>query len=263
MSEPPLSIAIVSHGQKDLIENLLASLALHRPERAFHVYVLENLKGQPAISPDEYDFPVTYWQNESSQSLSRNLNYIFQKLEEEGPYFCILNPDVVFVDEVFSQLIHEMETQGIDLAAPLIVDSEGNIQDSFRSFPTPFEIIARYLKLSHVQVQREELPKIVSPDWIAAIFMLMPSHVFSKIGGFDPKYPLYFEDVDFCLRAKIKGLNIGVVRDVQVVHDAQRSSHRKAAYLVKHLKSALRFFRSGVYRTFRKSSTSVPSNVIR
>lgn len=254
MSEPPLSIAVVSHGQKHLIENLLASLSTYLPGRAVHVYVLENLNGQPAIFPADYDFPVTYWQNEFPQSLSENLNQVFQRLEETDPYFCILNPDIVFVEEVFSPLIQTIETQEFDLIAPLIVDSEGKVQDSFRPFPRPLELVARYLKLSRLEYQREDLPEIVSPDWIAAMFMLMPAQVFSKIGGFDPNYPLYFEDVDFCLRGKIKGMNIGVLRDVRVIHDAQRTSHQKLEYLVKHLKSALRFYRSGVYRIYRKSA---------
>ncbi|MCB2178765.1 glycosyltransferase [bacterium] len=252
MAVPPLSIAVVSSGQKPLIENLLASLAQHRPERAFHVYVLENIKGQPVIIPSDYDFPVTYWQNESSLSLSKNLNQIFHRLEETDPYFCILNPDIVFVEEVFSTLIRTMESEQIDLAAPLIFDSRGEVQDSFRPFPRPVELVARYLKLSQLQYQRESLPEIISPDWIAAMFMLMPAQVYSRVGGFDPNYPLYFEDVDFCLRAKNKGMRIGVVRDVQVVHDAQRSSHQKVVYLIKHLKGAMRFFRSGVYRSYRR-----------
>ena len=222
-----------------------------------HVYVLENIKGQPAISPDGYDFPVTYWQNDIPKSLSENLNQIFQRLEETNPYFCILNPDIIFVEEVFSPLIQTIETQGMDLAAPLIVDSAGAVQDSFRPFPRPVELVARYLKLTRLEYQREDLPEIISPDWIAAMFMLMPSQVYSKIGGFDPKYPLYFEDVDFCLRGKIKGMKIGVLRDVRVVHNAQRTSHRKLEYLLKHLKSAVRFYRSGVYRSYRKSAVRV------
>ena len=64
----------------------------------------------------------------------------------------------------------------------------------------------------------------------------------------DEKYRLYFEDVDFCTRARLKGMKLLVDPQIQVRHDAQRSSRRKLYYLFLHTQSALRFFTSPVYR---------------
>lgn len=255
MSAPSLAISVISHGQKPLVEKLLASLVAFRPEMAFHVYVLENVQGAPEISPGAYDFPLTYWQNKSPLSLSENINLVFEKTQGTADFFCILNPDIVFMEEIFTPLIREMQSQQIDLIAPLIVDHTGAVQDSFRPFPKPLELALRYLKITKLEYQKENLPAVSYPDWIAAMFMLMPSSAFTEVGGFDPDYPLYFEDVDFCLRLRLKGMEIGVVRDVKLVHDAQRTSHRKLSYLFKHIISAVRFYRSEVYRQYQKGET--------
>jgi GT2 family glycosyltransferase len=84
------------------------------------------------------------------------------------------------------------------------------------------------------------------------MFWLMEAGVFRELGGMDERYRLYFEDVDFCARARLRGMNILVDTQVRVRHDAQRSSRRNPYYLILHIQSALRFFASPVYRRIRQ-----------
>ena len=78
--------------------------------------------------------------------------------------------------------------------------------------------------------------------------MLMASETFRSLSGFDEKYHLYFEDVDFCARAKLAGLKLLVDTNVRVFHDAQRASRNNIIYLLWHIQSAIRFFTSSVYK---------------
>jgi GT2 family glycosyltransferase len=64
----------------------------------------------------------------------------------------------------------------------------------------------------------------------------------------DERYRLYFEDVDFCTRARLKGMKLIVDSQAQVRHDARRSSRKSFYYLFLHTQSAVRFFTSPVYR---------------
>ena len=81
--------------------------------------------------------------------------------------------------------------------------------------------------------------------------MLMRRAAFSRLGGFDGRYHLYFEDVDLCTRARLDGMTILVDPSLRVSHDPRRRSRRVGQHLVWHVQSALRFFTSDVYRRAR------------
>jgi len=97
---------------------------------------------------------------------------------------------------------------------------------------------------------------LIYPDWIAAMFWLIPSDVYRAMEGMDKKYKLYFEDVDFCTRAKLRGLKLAVDSRLYVQHNAQRSSRSNIYYFSLHVRSALRFFLSHVYKQARRKYSS-------
>jgi len=252
-----ITIAIVSHEQASLVERLLKSLETHKPDLELMVVVLENKRNQPKINIGAYNFKINYLHNQAPESLSSNINRIFQLYGQHSDYFCILNPDILFEQEVFSGLIDAMKSHQIDIIAPLAVNTKGAIQDSFRALPKPKDIILRYLSLKKLNYDYESLPVVTSPDWIAAMFLLMPSKIFHEIGGFNPRYRLYFEDVDFCIRARLNNYSIGVIKSIKVTHDGQRASHRKPLYLYHHVISAIKFFLSKEYRAAKNISHAI------
>ena len=76
---------------------------------------------------------------------------------------------------------------------------------------------------------------------------MVPRGIFEKLQGLNQRYHLYYEDVDFCARARLAGCAILVSTRAKVIHQAQRDSHRKLRYLMWHLHSAVKFFTSGSY----------------
>lgn len=252
MKDSTLTIAIVSHAQSHLVRKLLTSLESYPPEIKTQLVVIENVSDDPEIQTKDDKLPLIYHRNDTIHSLSANINKAFRMGGDDFDYFCVLNPDIVFEEEVFTPLISVLEQHQVDVIAPLIVDSRGVIQDSFRPTPNPLELILRRLGLKQTIYEYDTLPEVSFPDWIGAMFMLMPSAVFREIGGFDPKFKLYLEDVDFCLRAWQKGFRVGVLKDARVIHDAQRESKRSIKFFLTHISSALKFFTSDVYRMWRK-----------
>jgi GT2 family glycosyltransferase len=80
------------------------------------------------------------------------------------------------------------------------------------------------------------------------MFMLMKSATYREIRGFDERYRLYFEDVEFCARARLAGLKLMVDTNVKIQHNAHRASRKEFIYLLWHLQSAIRFFTSPTYK---------------
>jgi GT2 family glycosyltransferase len=250
-NEPLITFSIVSHGDAPKITHLLASLQKYEPDTEhFQVILTDNL------GSDLPEFDSAFWEslqilrNQKPHGFAYNHNRAFEKAR--GTYFAILNPDLVFGKAVFDRLIATLETQNAHLIAPQIVDADGARQDSFRPLPSPAELIRRRLPGYHFESPKPDQNGFIHPDWIAAMFWLMPSNSYRTLNGMDEKFALYFEDVDFCTRARLRGMKVLVDSHVQVRHDAKRVSRRSLYYLVLHIKSAIQFFTSPVYRQARQ-----------
>ena len=278
-----LSISIVSHGQLELVQRLLRSLEAHRPQVPLQILVTENRGRDRLVLDHRTDLDVDLTVNPRRRGLAGNINAAFRLAmggqhgspdtdapAPTGPsggsssrdihpsssdaaagYFCVLNPDVVFLEDVFTPLIEDIRRGDGDIVAPRVEDKAGRIQDSARPLPSPWTILGRRLTLRPGTLANlGALP--ARPDWIAGLFLLMPSVLFRDLGGMDERYFLYFEDVDFCLRARLQGYRLFVDKGLRVVHQARRASRRNPRYLGQHLASAVRFFSSPVYRAARR-----------
>ena len=252
MYDHKLAIAIVSHHQEMLVLDLLKSLEVYQPDFDFEILILENTEFFPEKLKTKYGERFKILQNEKVLSLSENLNKLFALNASE--YFCILNPDVRFCEEVFENLMFSMQENSIDIIAPLVKNDAGHIEDSFRSIPRPDEIVMRRLfnKGKTIQVTPDE-NGLMYPEWIAGIFLLMKSETFRKLNGYNEKFRLYFEDVEFCMRARMAGFQLAVDTRNEIFHDARRESRIKAKYLRFHICSAAKFFFSLDYLKFLRT----------
>jgi N-acetylglucosaminyl-diphospho-decaprenol L-rhamnosyltransferase len=243
---PLLTISIVSHGDTPKILRLLESI--HRLEQAdsIQIIVTDNLGHDfPEIDHSPWSSLITL-RNESAVGFACNHNRAFRMAE--GKYFCVLNPDVVFEQAIMDHLVRQLEIFQTDIIAPLIVDSNEVIQDSFRALPTPLEVVLRRFPSYRFDSSIVGSSELIRPDWLSGIFLLMRSETYRGLGGMNEKYRLYFEDVEFCTRARLAGLKLAVDTRVRIQHDAQRASHRKLIYLLWHVQSAIRFFHSSIYK---------------
>ncbi len=78
--------------------------------------------------------------------------------------------------------------------------------------------------------------------------MLFTRDAFARVGGFDERYHLYYEDVDLCARMRLAGREVVFCPTVEIVHAARRESHRNLRFFAWHVQSMLRFFLSGPFR---------------
>ena len=244
-----LAISLISHGQAELAQRSLSTLANHTVGLDVQVIITHNLVEEGTFSMPGGAIEVQHVRNARPLGFARNHNQAFRLVS--GEYFCILNPDLVFVEDVFRPLIQDIQ-QGLgDIVAPLVFDPQGRQQDSFRTLPSPGELLLRRLAPKRGTEVRREGP-FLYPDWIAGMFLLMRSETYRRLGGLDEGYYLYFEDVDFGCRARLAGFRLAVDSRCRIVHQARRQSHRSLRYFLRHLHSTVRFFSSSVYRDARK-----------
>lgn len=249
---PLITISIVSHGDAVPLRDLLQTLARREAGPTLQLIITDNLGGDLLdLDPSPWH-SLTILRNHRPAGFASNHNAAFAQCG--GEYFCVLNPDVRFIQPVFSRLVDSLRAGQGAIVAPLIVDSSGAIQDSFRDLPSPLEIIGRRVRPGRGAPVVPADRRVLQVDWLAGTFMLCHHDTFARLNGFDSRYRLYFEDVDFCTRARLEGLPSIVNTQVRVQHDAKRSSRQPGRYLLWHLQSSLRFFSSPLYWRARNAA---------
>ena len=239
MSRPVLSLSIVSHGQIELVSLLLADIKMHCDAAAVEVILTVNIPEHLPVTPETFPFSLTVIQNLVPQGFGRNHNQAFR--QARGEFFGVINPDVRIGSDMFASLLAGLNLPSAGVVAPLVVNPLGAIENSARHFPTPLTILCKLFgRCQGADSLSGEAP--VDPDWVGGMFMLFRCDVYQQLGGFNEKYFLYYEDVDICARIWLNGLRVALIPEAKVTHEARRSSHQQAAYLLMHIRSMARFF---------------------
>lgn len=239
MSRPVLSLSIVSHGQIELVSLLLADIKMHCDAAAVEVILTVNIPEHLPVTPETFPFSLTVIQNLVPQGFGRNHNQAFR--QARGEFFGVINPDVRIGSDMFASLLAGLNLPSAGVVAPLVVNPLGAIENSARHFPTPLTILCKLFgRCQGADYFIGETP--VYPDWVGGMFMLFRCDVYQQLGGFNEKYFLYYEDVDICARIWLNGLRVALIPEAKVTHEARRSSHQQAAYLLMHIRSMARFF---------------------
>lgn len=222
-----------------MLKTLLADLDRHCKPHSLEILLTLNLAETLPFKVDDFSFPIIVIRNPAPLGFAANHNQAFAKAS--GQFFCVVNPDIRLNENIFPALLNCLQDTSVGVAAPLVVGEQGEIEDSARRFPTPFKILCKAFggcRGSDYAVKNE----MIFPDWVGGMFMLFRRETFAQVGGFDERYFLYYEDVDLCARLTLQEYKVALCPTAQVVHYAQRSSHRKLKYLKWHLTSMMRFF---------------------
>lgn len=236
--EPPLiTLSVVSHGQRALVENLVADLVRLQPRGVAKLILTINRPEDPPAGLAALPFETVILRNERARGFGANHNRAFR--ECATPWFAILNPDLHLVSDFFAASVRNA-ADAVALVAPSIVESTGVPADSSRRLLTPWQLVLRVLG-NRVPAGGDEV------DWLAGMCMLVRSRAFADVGGFDERFFLYLEDADLCLRLRLAGWSIRQTPEAQVVHAAQRASHRSFRYLRWHVASLLKHWLSPAF----------------
>jgi GT2 family glycosyltransferase len=144
--------------------------------------------------------------------------------DSRGEYILFLNPDTKILPGALEKILCLFsENEKIGVASPLLVDLAGKIQpDIFGSRRTPFSIIAeKFFAQKKQGILRDK--DIFEVDWVSGGAMLVRRSILEAVGGFDENFFMYFEDLDFCLRAKKAGCKVVAVPSARIFHESGKS----------------------------------------
>ncbi len=252
---PRVSVIVVTWNSEIFIRDCLKSFC-NSASKDFSVCVVDNNSSDKTVDILTQEFPFVHLiKNEENRLLSNALNQ--GVLAHPSLYYLILNPDVVVTQKTILTLCEKMDKdKTIGIIAPKLLYADGSLQYSARRFPTLMTFLARGFGLTEKRnwlpnfmrvhlMMDNDLSKTCEVDWVLGACMLVRKNVFDSVGLYDEKaFPLYYGDIDMCLRAKQKGWKVVYEPLVSALHHYQRESARGGLLNPlkwSHMISALRF----------------------
>ena len=220
-----------------MLGNLLDDLA-SRCTTSLELLVTLNVPEELPRDACALPFRVRVIENRHPKGFGANHNAAFRIAR--ASIFCVINPDIRIDLDPFPPLVAALADRRVGVVAPLVVNGDGEVEDSARRFPTFGSLALKALGCAR-RLEYAIDAESLSPDWVAGMFMLFSRDTFAAVGGFDERYHLYYEDVDMCRRLRARGYDVRLVPTVRVVHLAQRASRRRLQHLRWHAASALRY----------------------
>ena len=133
MSQEKITLSIVSHRQNALVNQLLEDVQRVCAERVALV-LTQNAPDPVPFTTEKLTFPIEVIVNQDCKGFGENHNEAFRRCRT--PYFCVCNPDIRLVSDVFPMLSRAMLDQRVAVVGPLVRNPVGRIEDSARRFPT-------------------------------------------------------------------------------------------------------------------------------
>lgn len=148
----------------------------------------------------------------------------------DADFLLFLNPDTRLMPGALKQPIQFLNANSaVGIIGIQLVDEHGHIARNTARMPTPSSMIGNSLGLDRL------MPSVFPPhfvtewahdetrvvDQVMGAFMLVRRTLFEALGGFDARFFVYFEDLDFARRARDRGFSSVYLATAQAFHRGQ------------------------------------------
>jgi N-acetylglucosaminyl-diphospho-decaprenol L-rhamnosyltransferase len=219
-----------------------------------HVTVVDNASSDDSARGLEgLSLPLELIENEKNVGFAAACNQ--GATGSTADYLLFLNPDTRLFPSTLATVSRFMESDraaGIGICGVEIVDAEGRPEVSCARFPDLRVFIGRITGLNALlprvfpsyHLTPAELRQSRVVDQVIGAFFFVRRELFDRLGGFDARYFMYFEEVDLALRARRQGVRSYFLKEASAFHAANVSSDQvRGPRLAYSLRSRLLFAR--------------------
>jgi len=273
-----LSIIIVNFNVKPLLSRCLESIFQEAQGLSYEVIVVDNASDDSSVeylkdlvSKRKELHPVksSAFGRGAAEPLFNRVKVIFNDKNlgfakannqgfkiAQGEFILFLNPDTETKPGALEKMIEFMKKNpDCGIAGPTLLGVNGKIQDSVRSFPGLFSQILIFLKLHHLfpllRVFKKyflysfDYQKEQEVDQVMGAFLLTRREVIEEVGAFDENFYIWFEEVDFCFRAKKASWKVIYTPGSQILHYGGKSFAQIASFKKQKIfnQSAIYYFK--------------------
>lgn len=249
---PAMAVAIVSH---DTREHLRACLESLRSESAPQVVVADAGSTDGSAEMVRRDFPeVTLVADGDNPGFGAAANRAVALCD--SPFLLLLNADTRVSPGTLGALTGYLSRHPrAAVAGPRLVNPDGTLQASCFPFIGTLQLMIEKTPLgrwlARVPVLRDrwllshslhDRPRVV--PWALGAALAIRREAFEEIGGFDPAFFMYSEEIDLCYRLKAAGWEVHFAPVATVTHVGGASTGQKRPEMaVRRVASSKLFYR--------------------
>lgn len=245
---PGVSVVVVSHNSERYLERCLEGVAAQGHE----VVVVDNASTDGHLELVRRRFPdvrVVELENNLGFGGASNVGVGVSS----GDYVLVLNPDAWPLGLAIERLCEAAEASPwAGLVGPRLLGLDGEQEQSVRGFPTLWRLTTEYFFLRWLAPRSRlvnafygagaDPGKRGEVDWLVGAAMLVRRQAFDDVGGFDPSFFMYNEEVDLAYRLRRRGWEVLYYPPAEFVHVGGGSTRLRAVEMYREqLRSHLRF----------------------
>jgi GT2 family glycosyltransferase len=238
-----LSIILVHYRSPEALLECLRTLAPERARLASEVVVVDNapdaafLEALAAGHPD-----VRVIANSENVGYARAVNQGIRATSGEA--VLVMNPDCEVRPGAAQALLSHLRAHPrAAIAGPRILNPDGTLEFSARSFPGPLTFLFnRYSLLTRLfpgnpwsrayLLTDWDHQSVREVDWLSGACLLVRRAAIEAVGGMDEAFFMFNEDVDWCRRMKLAGWANVYVPEAVVVHHVGASRKKVAPRVI-------------------------------
>ncbi len=208
----PVTVVTVAYGSSDVVKKW----AVKWSEAGATCVIADNGN---LISPDVSSYAKVLPFSGNS-GFGAGINRAVQ--EADTPVVLITNPDTLPGNADSLEILYNSHSHG-NLTTGATFNSQQSLIHSTGIWPSRDWIRTQICRPAKSLWRRDRM------DWLQGSLIMADRDSFLDLGGFSNNFPLYFEDVDLCFRAKKRGMAINYCSESSFIHDEGSGSERASA----------------------------------
>lgn len=246
-----ISICIVTHNNENNILSVLNCIYSNPQNFILETFVVDNNSSDKTVALVRHHFPqvklVLLAQN---RGFGFGHNKILGRIDSD--FHVILNPDITFDANILDGLSRYLEgSSDVAMVIPQILNTDGSVQALPRRTPQLKYLIGGRLECfggvfkkwrDEYTYNGKNFDSPVEIDFCSGCFIMVRTKIFKKLGGFDERFIMYFEDADLTRRAQQYGKTV-LNPDFCATHVWARTSAKRFKYLCIHVDSMIKYFK--------------------
>tara|TARA_B100001750_G_scaffold236866_1_gene241272 strand:- start:602 stop:1525 length:924 start_codon:yes stop_codon:yes gene_type:complete len=244
-----IDVVIVNWNTGPFLYECVLSLLNYGKKSIQDIIVVDNLSADDSLENIQNLEGVTLIKNDKNYGFARGCN--IGANYSKSDYILFLNPDArIYVDtlEVCLNFYEKEENNNIGILGVKLEDEKGEINSRCSRFPSASNIFSHALGLDKL------FPSLGSfmiefdhrstrfVDQIIGAFFMVRKEAYNQLGGFDERFFLYMDEVDFSFRAKKLGYKSIYLSEAEAFHYGEVSSSKvKSRRLFYSLRSRIQY----------------------
>ena len=250
MGRAMVDVMIVNWNSGAQLADCLASIERCDQENLGRVIVVDNDSRDGSLEGlERWRLPLTVIRNASNRGFGAACNQAAG--ESRAEFLLFLNPDTLLTRDALTRsvtLLTRSERQSVGILGIRLLDDSGRVARSCARFATPAHFFIKMLGLDYLfprffhahHMTEWDHGESREVDHVIGAFYLVRRVVFETLQGFDERFFVYLEDLDFSLRAHQAGWRSFYLTEVSAYHKGGGTSERaKAARLFYALRSRI------------------------